>query len=95
MCKVYSECCQNCLLSKDRIVSPKAAKEILKEVISTQSHFICHKATIENKDIVCKSFYDNFKQYSKLIRFAEWLGILEFVPHTNNEKLIPYSEQNK
>ena len=32
MLKVYKECCGNCLLSKDRIVSPKRAKELLNEI---------------------------------------------------------------
>lgn len=95
MCKVYSECCKNCLLSNDRIVSSKRAKEIIKEVVSQRSHFICHKATIEGKDIVCKSFYDKLGQHSKLIQFAKWLGVLEFVPQTNNEKLPSFVEMNK
>jgi hypothetical protein len=50
MLKVYKECCKNCLLSKDRIVSAKRAKEITKDCIKNQNHFICHKATQEGKE---------------------------------------------
>jgi hypothetical protein len=30
--KVYKQCCNNCLLSEDRIVSAKRAKEIMREI---------------------------------------------------------------
>ena len=93
MCKIYSECCQNCLLSKDRIVPSKRAKEIIKDCLKNDTHFICHKASMNGEDIVCRSFYDNFD--SKLIRFAKWLGVIKFVEHNNNDKLMSYDEQNK
>lgn len=93
MCKIYSQCCQNCLLSKDRIVPAKRAKEIIKDCLEQDTHFICHKASMNGEDIVCKSFYDNFD--SKLIRLAKWLGVIKFVEQTNNEKLTSYNEQNK
>lgn len=92
MCKVYSECCKNCLLSKDRIVSPKRAKEIINEVKRKQSYFVCHKASMNGEEIVCKTFYDQLGFYSQLIRIAERLGVLKFVPQTNNERLKSYSE---
>jgi len=91
MCKVYSECCKNCLLSKDRIVSGKRAKEIIDGCIRNQTYFICHKSD----EIVCKTFYDKFGFYSQLIRIAERLGVLKFVPQTNNEKLISHRELNQ
>ncbi len=90
MCQVYSECCKNCLLSKDRIVSGKRAKEIISDCKKNQTHFICHKASIEGKDIVCKSFYDTFGFYSQIIRIAERLGVLRFVTQPESEKLNPF-----
>jgi len=77
--KVYKDCCQNCLLSKDSIVSPTTRKQILQKCAKEQSHFICHKATIENKEILCKSFYDKFGHFSQMIRIAERLNFVEFI----------------
>lgn len=92
MCKVYSECCKNCLLSKDRIVSAKRAKEIIKDVKKNQSYFVCHKATMEGKEIVCKTFYDTMGFYSQLIRIGQRLGAIEFVDQPESEKLIPHNQ---
>jgi len=91
--KVYKECCSNCLLSKDKIVSGSRAKEIISKCIQEQSFFICHKASINNEQVCCKSFYDNFGDYSQLVRIAQRLNCIEFIDLPNNEKLIPYSEQ--
>ena len=41
--KVYKECCKNCLLSKDRIVSEERSKEIINGCKKEQTHFVCHK----------------------------------------------------
>lgn len=88
--KVYKECCKNCLLSKDRIVSAKRAKGIISDCTKKQTHFICHKSD----DIVCKTFYDNFGYVSQLIRIAQRLNAVEFVelPESNNF-LTPYRFQ--
>ena len=39
--KVFKECCNNCLLSEDRIVSPKRAKEIIKGCAEKQTQLSC------------------------------------------------------
>lgn len=86
--KVFNKSCQNCLLSKDRIVSPERAKEIIEECKNKQKHFICHKSD----DVVCRTFYDKLGHYSQGIRVAERLNMLKFVEYTDNKKLKPYSE---
>jgi hypothetical protein len=90
--KVYKECCKNCLLSTDRIVSGKRANEIVKDCVKTQKHFICHKASMRNEDICCKKFYDKFGHTSNLIRIAQRLNAVEFVEHTDYSKLPPYNK---
>lgn len=98
MMKVYSECCKNCLLSKDRIVSPQKAKEIVKGCLETQDYFICHKSSIEGLDtgeggdIMCKSFHDQFAEHSQLYRIAQRLNVVEFVPQTDTPRLPSYNE---
>jgi len=91
MLKVYQECCHNCLLSKDRIVSPKRAKDLLKEIEQKQSYFVCHKASMNGEEIVCKTFYDKLGHQSQMIRIAERLNVVKFVEQTNAEKLTPYA----
>lgn len=90
--KVYESSCKNCLLSKDRIVSPVRAKQIIQGCIKNQSHFICHKASIDGKDVCCKTFFDKFGQYSQLIRIMERIGGIKFVPQPDSEKLPTHTE---
>jgi hypothetical protein len=90
MLKVYKECCGNCLMSKDRIVSPKRAKGLLNEIAEKQSYFVCHKASMNGEEIVCKTFFDKLGYQSQIIRIAERLNAVQFVEQTNTEKLIPY-----
>ena len=91
MLKVYKECCHNCLLTKDRIVSPKRAKDLLEEISEKQSYFVCHKASMNGEEIVCKNFFDKLGHQSQLIRIAERLNAVQFVEQTNTEKLMSHS----
>jgi len=75
--KVKKERCNQCLFSKNAIVSNRRKKDILNGCRKNDSYFICHKATIEGEDICCKGFYDT--QTSNLIRIMQRLGAVEFV----------------
>lgn len=77
MIEVKKECCNQCLFSKDKIVSNERRKYILNGCRKSDTHFICHKATIEGKDICCKGFYDN--QTSNLIRISQRMNMVKFV----------------
>ncbi len=94
--QVFSTCCKNCLLSDDRIVSLERAKEIIETCKKEQNYFICHKASMENKEIVCRKFYDELGQYSQMVRIAERLNLIEFVEQTDSEKLPTHKDmENK
>jgi hypothetical protein len=67
-------------------------KEIINKCVRNQSYFICHKATISDEQVVCKTFYDRLGHKSQLIRIMERLGGIEFVPQTDNERLTPFKE---
>ena len=84
--KVYKESCKNCLLSKDRIVSGARAKQIIKDCTKDQSYFICHKASIDNKDICCKSFFDKLGHTSQLVRIATRLNAVVFIEQPPTEQ---------
>lgn len=77
MFEVKKECCNQCLFTENRIVGAKRFKQILNDCRITDSHFQCHKATIEGKDVCCKGFYE--KQSSNLIRIAQRLNAVRFV----------------
>lgn len=75
--QVKKECCNQCLFTKDRIVSPARMKEIIQDCHRTDSHFQCHKGTIEGKDICCHGFYQ--KMSTNLIRAMQRLNLVQFV----------------
>lgn len=77
MFEVKKECCGECLFSKNAIVSNERKREILNGCAENDNHFICHKASIEGKDICCKGFYDSFS--SNMIRVAGRLNMIKFV----------------
>ncbi len=90
--KVYKECCKNCLLSPDSIVSPKRRVEILQTCAKTQTHFICHKASMNEDDICCKNFYDRLGHISQNIRIAQALNVVQFIDQPESEKLITHKQ---
>ena len=76
--KVMENKCNQCLFSKNKIVSNERRKDILEECKRNDGHFICHKATIAgDEDVCCRGFYDT--QSTNLIRIAERLDMIEFV----------------
>jgi len=95
MLKVYKDCCKNCLLSPDSIVSPKRRKEIINTCAKKQSYFICHKASMDNKEVVCKTFYDTLGHISQMVRIAQRLNAIEEVEQPEAEKLPTYKEMQK
>ena len=92
--KVYKECCKNCLLSKDAIVSAKRRKDIIKNCAQEQSYFVCHKASMNDGDVCCKSFYDKLGHLSQMVRIAERLNVVQFIEQTESEKLRTHKEIN-
>ena len=77
MFKVKKERCNECLYSDNKIVSNARRKDLLRDINKNDSHFICHKATAEGKEICCKGFYESAT--SNLIRISQRLGMVEFV----------------
>ena len=77
MLQVTKKCCGECLFGKNKIVSDERKKILLREIEREDTHFICHKATIKNKEVVCRGFYEN--KTSNMIRISQRLGMVEFV----------------
>lgn len=79
MFKVQKNMCDQCLFSKDKIVSDSRKSQILKECISTDTHFNCHKEQLNGDEatVCCRGFYDQLP--TQAIRIAERLRVVEFV----------------
>jgi hypothetical protein len=75
--KVCDKPCDQCLFSKDRIVSAQRVREILNDCKREDRHFACHKATMRGQDVCCRSFYDT--RTSNMTRIARRLGTVEFI----------------
>jgi hypothetical protein len=75
--KVCKKQCDQCLFSKNRIVTLSRKKEILKGCIDEDKHFECHKGTIIGIPIVCRGFYNQMS--SKIIRIAQSMDWITFV----------------
>lgn len=75
MFKVCRQKCNQCLFSKNRIVSKKRMAEVLEQCRRTDSHFECHKT----EDVCCAGFYQADPYATNLMRIASRLGVVEFV----------------
>ena len=92
MLKVFREPCRNCLLSKTRIVSAKRANQIIRECVTNNAYFICHKASIEGQDVMCSAFFKTLGHKLQIVRIAERLDAIEFVAQSDNQKLLTFEE---
>lgn len=77
MLKICENQCNECLFSKNRVVSKSRMIEIINACRKKDTHFMCHKGTISGEEIVCRGFYDS--QTSQMIRIAGRLNMIEFV----------------
>lgn len=72
--KVCEKKCEECLFSKNRIVSKERAQAIMRKIVRTDSHFMCHKG---QGDVVCAGSVD-FHQ-GQLYRIMGRLDGIELV----------------
>jgi len=75
--QVKKKCCGKCSFGSNKIVSDARKANILIGCARKDTHFICHEATIEKKEVVCAAFYNT--RTSQMIRISQRLGAIEFV----------------
>lgn len=71
--------CGNCLFSRNKIVSDKAKIEVLDQCRRNDTYFVCHHASMKNKEICCRGFYEKDPGATNLMRIAARLGAVDFV----------------
>lgn len=77
---VLEKRCDQCLFSKQRIVSEERMRDVLATCEREGTHFTCHKATIAgNQDVCCRGFYDREPFATAGMRLAAHLGIVYFI----------------
>jgi len=84
--KIYKEKCNECLFTKNRIVSVERYKELIQDCLERDKRFICHKSTINGESICCRWFYDVHGKDVLPIRLAKLLWIEEFIDWEENEQ---------
>lgn len=57
--KVCSKSYDQCLFTKNKIVTDERKQEILDGCEREQTHFICHKGSIAGENVVCNGFFRN------------------------------------
>ena len=70
--------CNQCLFSKNKIVSDARKAEILSDCKDNNNHFECHKATIAGKHATCHAFYKKCTNQA-LSAALEQAGLVQFV----------------
>lgn len=79
MFKVANKCCDQCLMSDNKIVSDKRKEELLDSIMHEESHFVCHKATINGEDVCCRGWFEEHGRDVNKIRIFERIGCIEYV----------------
>ena len=77
MFQVCETKCDQCLFSKDRIVSKERMVQLIEQCKKDDTHFTCHKASNAGRDVCCRGFYDQYD--SQMIQIAQRLNMVEFV----------------
>ena len=79
--KICAKKCNECLYSKNRIVSAERAADIMMEVARKDSYFVCHKSSIRGEEEwVCAGSHPG-----QLVRIMGRLGALEYVDPETGE----------
>ena len=69
--------CEQCPFSKNQTTVNEVRKaEIIDQLHTTNQPFICHKAIVQDLDLVCRGFYD--EEPNMVVRLAQMLKIVEF-----------------
>lgn len=93
MFPVYQQQCQNCLLTKKALVDPNRVKEIIKECLDAQTHFVCHKSTLQDDTgVCCRGFFDKYGDEVDKIQIFKRLNLIEFIELPDNEQLPNFKD---
>lgn len=84
--ELMSEPCDQCLMTKNKIVSDARRKEVLRETLRKDCAFICHKASVAKREIACRGHYDATGG-GQIARIAGGLGAIVLINPETLEKI--------
>jgi hypothetical protein len=86
--RVMKKRCGECLLSDNKIVSDERRSHILRDCARTGNHFLCHKGSLVDEDIVCRGFYDEgigHDSPNQAMQLAHRLWLTDFTEPGEND----------
>lgn len=78
---VCKRSCNECLFTKNKIVSDARKAEVLEDCERDHTHFICHKASLAGKDIICAGFY--LQRTTPFLEIMKQTGRVLFIEPTD------------
>lgn len=89
MFRVRKKMCNDCLFSKNKLVSDERKKQIIQESLEDNVFFTCHKSQITGGDKVsscCRGFWDKHKRDSATLRLAQAMNKVEYIDEKTTNK---------
>lgn len=74
--RVMAKRCDECLYTQNKIVSDSRRDEILARCATTETHFVCHKASNCGFDVMCRAHWEATKHTTLRNRLAIELGVV-------------------
>lgn len=72
--------CDECLFSKGRLVSERRKRAILRQCYDSGTYFICHKATLAGRAVICHNFPKSTDGGgNQAIRVAQFFNVIRYV----------------
>lgn len=72
---VFKKPCKGCLFSDKALISSEVTKLFVAQIVATESHFICHVASIHKRDVACKAFLDRYGDRILKVRLGRELDL--------------------
>ena len=77
---IAAAACDECLFSKNKIVSERRKREVLRECYEQGTYFICHKATMAGRAVICCNFAKSTDGAGNAtIRVATFFDAIDYV----------------
>lgn len=80
---VRAKQCDQCLYTRNKIVSDARRDEIIETCNTTGGPFLCHKGSLVDQDIVCRGHFE--ANDSLAVRLAKMLDYYEFTLETSGD----------
>lgn len=74
--EIMSKRCDECLFTRNRIVTKDRAAEKVAQCLATGKPFDCHKANLKKRSVTCRGFFDVVGEELLVVRLAKQLDLV-------------------